>query len=459
MPQWLLYVGSFVIVLGVIIFVHELGHFTAAKAVGIHVHRFSLGIGAPIPWLTARWGETEYCISWLPLGGYVKMAGMGDDGAMAQAEGGPIASGPPVSPERAFDKKPLPARALVISAGVIMNFVFAMVVYAVLAATVGRAVEPTTQVDSVIPDSLPRGAQSLLSLERGDRITSVNGRAVTVWNDIEDAFLGGGDSLVLGVDGKPALILPIPGTDVEGRIRALVAMAPLPAAAVGAVAPRSPADRAGVAAGDTILAIDGDSVRSWVHMASLIRPRAGDTLTIALLRNGAVREVLVVPEAGLLADPSDTAAAKRGAIGVSWAVGTRRVREPPLRAIQVGVLQTVTETGRVLRVLQGLLLRDVSPRQLGGPIMIGQMSGQVAQLGVASLVAFMALLSINIGVLNLLPIPVLDGGHLVFLGIEGLRGRPLAPRVRGWAEQVGMFLLVALVLWAFWSDINRLLGR
>jgi len=458
MPGWLLYVGSFVVVLGVIIFVHELGHFMAAKAVGIHVHRFSLGIGPPIRWLTARWGDTEYCIAWLPLGGYVKMAGLGDEGAMAQAEGGPAAGWDKVPPERTFDHKPLPARALVISAGVAMNFLFAFGVYTVLAGTVGRAMEPTTRVDSVIPDSLPERARPLLTLQRGDRITAVNARPVAAWNDIEDAFLGGGDSLVLGIEGKPALTLHIPGTDVEARFKALISLAPLHAAVVGGVAPGSPASRAGIAPGDTVVAIDGDTVRSWVHMASFIQPRAGDTLTVALLKDGVVREVRVVPQAGLGAAPGDTAAVERGAIGVSRELVIERVREPPLGAIRAGAAQTVTETARVLRLLKGIVQRHVSARQLGGPIMIGQVSGQFARLGLASFVTFMALLSINIAILNLLPIPVLDGGHLVFLGIEAVRRRPLTPKVRGGLEQVGLFLLAALVLWAFWNDINRLVG-
>jgi regulator of sigma E protease len=458
MPTWFVYIGSFVVVLGVIIFVHEMGHFLAAKAVGIHVHRFSLGIGRPIRWLTFRWRETEYCVSWLPLGGYVKMAGMGEEGSMAELEGGEAAEAAKVPPERTFDHKSLPARALVISAGVAMNFLFAVVAHAVLAGTVGRAVDPTTRVDSVVPEALPDGAEPLLALERGDRITAVGGRSVGSWNDIQEGFRRGGDSLVFDVAGKPSLTLHIPGYDLERRLRAAAALAPLHAAVIGGVTPGTPAARAGFAAGDTVLAISGDTVQSWGHMAALIRPRAGDTLTIALLNNAAVREVAVVPEAGLGADPRDTTAVSRGAIGISLALDIERIQEPPLRAVRAGAEQMIMETSLVLRTLQGLVMRPGTARQLGGPILIGQMSGQVAQLGLPSFVAFMAFLSVNIAVLNLLPIPVLDGGHLVFLGIEAVRRRPLTSAMRVRFDQVGMLLLIGIVLWAFWNDLSRIFG-
>lgn len=458
-PTWMVYVGSFIVVLGPLIFVHELGHFLAAKAVGIQVHRFSIGLGRPIPGLRFRWGETEYWIAWLPFGGYVKMAGMEEEGPAAELEGGAIEPADDeasrVPPERMFDRKSLPARFLVVLAGVTMNFVFAVLIYMGLAATVGQAVNRSTSIDSVQVDSLPAGAERLAALERGDRIVAVSGTPVTSWRELQEAFLFADDPVTIDVEGRPSLVLQLPRNSVEARARTAAALRPLWPAAIASVAEDSPAERAELVAGDTIVAIDGEVVRSWGHMASLIRPRGGDTLALTLRRSGVERVVRVVPESGLGAAPGE--GEQPAAIGIRPLID--RERHGLASAAVVGFGEAVARTKLVLFFLQELLMLHVSPRELGGPVVIGQVSGQQAQLGLLPLLEFMAFLSVNLAVLNLLPIPVLDGGHVVFLLIEAVRRKPLSTELRARLTQVGFVVLVGIMLFAVANDLLRIFGN
>src|SRR5207245_6759404 len=181
----LLTLASLVIVLGVLIFAHELGHFLVAKVVGIQVLRFSLGFGRPV--IAWKRGETEYWISWIPLGGYVKMAGLEEEGMAGELEGGKASV--PIDPARAFDKKPLWARMAVILAGVTMNVILAFVIYTGLGIAVGNPTRPTTQIDTVLVSRLPQGAKALATLQRGDRITTINGDTVRTWEDVQTHLL------------------------------------------------------------------------------------------------------------------------------------------------------------------------------------------------------------------------------------------------------------------------------
>ena len=359
---------AFIIVLGVLIFVHELGHFLTAKLAGIAVPRFSIGLGPRLWGFT--WGETEYVISVLPLGGYVKMAGMGEDEALEKLEGGKSEMETP--PERRFDAKPIGVRAIVISAGVAMNFLFAIVVFAGL--------------------------------------------------------------------GWYHSYAPVVGEVVEG----------------------SPAAEAGLLAGDRIRAVDGEKVDLWTDFVGIVRERPGETADILVERDG--REIhrtsLIAAFDTVVSDAAgNDTSITLGRIGV-WVDTLNLVRAlSPPAALGLGVRRTGELTVLILDFLGNLVRGKVSARDIGGPVLIGQMSGQAARAGVGALLTIMAILSVNLAVLNLLPIPILDGGHLVFLGIEAVRGKALSLDARARLSQVGFFLILALTVWAFTADILRLTGN
>ncbi|WP_419941854.1 RIP metalloprotease RseP [Candidatus Palauibacter sp.] len=362
-----------VIVLGVLIFVHELGHFAAAKSVGIEVPRFSIGLGPKMAGF--RRGETEYVLSWIPLGGYVKMAGMADEEVVGKLEGG--TESPPGTEERGaagtsprdFDAKPFWARVMVISAGVIMNWLFAVVAFAAIA--MGQGVfEP--------------------------RIVEV--------------------------------------------------------------APGSPAAEAGLRDNDLIRRVDGVSVHDPTQVTMRIERRAGESVDIVVERDGEDLTFVAMPDA--VEQFSDLTGNSRtvGRIGIR--LGADGGRAGPIEALGRGWSSATYWSGAVVQFLTDLVTGRSSAREIGGPIMIGEISGRAARAGFWELLGFMAVISINLAIFNLLPIPVLDGGHLLFLGIEGLRGgRALSVQQRMRFTTVGMVFVLALMLWAVGNDVLRVILR
>jgi len=355
------------LVLGVLILVHELGHFWAAKAVDIEVSRFSIGFG-PRLWGFRR-GETEYVLSALPLGGYVKMEGMADEEVTSKLEG--PSDGPPREPSpRDFDAKPLWARFLVISAGVAMNLLFAFVAF-----------------------SLVAGSQGVFQ------------------------------PLVSGVD--------------EG----------------------SPADSAGIVPGDLVVSVNGRRVESREEVGRLIFGRAGERMQLEVQRDGATRSVSVVPYQAREYDEVARDTVTFGRIGVRFESTEQSFRSLSVaEAVVAGGRETVSWVREVYDFFVRLVTGERSPRELGGPIAIGQLSGMAARAGFWSLLNFMAIISVNLAVLNLLPIPVLDGGHLVFLGIEAIRGKAVSMEQRLRFTQIGMLFVLGLMVWAFANDILRIVG-
>lgn len=356
------------VVLGVLILVHELGHYWAAKAVGIEVQRFSIGFGPKI--LGVRRGETEYVIAAIPLGGYVKMGGMGDD-VMEKIEGGEFKSATP--PEKAFDKKPLWARTFVISAGVIMNMIFAFVAYTGIALAWGVRVELT---------------------------------------------------------------------DADARI--------------GIVTPGGPAAAAGIEPGDLITGVGGVPVDNWAEFVTEVEARPGERVEFHITRGD--RELVRIAELWASEiELEDGSRAEVGRLAVARPLDYAGVA--PLEAVGHGFRQTVATSAMILGFLKNLVTGGVSPRDVGSIFTIGEASGQAAALGLDSFIAFMALFSINLAILNLLPIPVLDGGHLAFLAIEALRGgRPLNARQRLRWSNIGFLVVMGLMAWALSNDVMRLLG-
>jgi regulator of sigma E protease len=446
---------SLIVVLGVLVFVHEAGHFIAAKWAGIYVHRFSLGLGAPIPWLTRRRGETEYSISWLPLGGYVKMASREEDSAAAMLEGGDATARVP--PDRVFEAKPVWKRIVVILAGVTMNALLAWIIFVGLAYKNGRLVNPVTTVGSVDTTGLPAGAAALRSVQPGARITGINGTAVTTWNEIEDALLNAPDDrIVLALDGGRTLELELHPDALTERATVMQALRPLLPAVVDSVAAESPAARAGIQPGDTITSIAGAPVRQWEDVLAAVADRPGKPVTVGVARQGERRDIDLTLAS---AEVTQNGAKRRvGRIGVYVDLPGRREPLSFGEALREGTAATGVAATQIVRTVRGLFSGRVSTREVGGPILIGQMAGRTAQLGLDEFLAFMAFISVNLAVLNLLPIPVLDGGQFVLLAAEGVLRRPLPLKLRERLTAVGLVFVVLLMVLAFSNDIRRLLG-
>lgn len=449
-------IAAFVFVLGVLIFVHELGHFLAAKAVGIGVPRFSIGFGPATP-VKFRRGETEYVVAWFPLGGYVKMASREEQEAMGALEGGETPESFP--PDQLFENKPLWARVVVISAGVFMNALFAWVVYAGVAGLYGRTEDSTTIVDNVDAELLPVTARHLADIPRGTQVIRINGDSIRSRDAAARAILDPtSDRLRLDFAGDVApVILPIRGTDTEERQAVWSAIYWEWAPVVGTLRAGGPAAEAGLAVGDRFVSIEGDTIATFYDLFRVVDARPGDTLRLVARRGDALVELDVVPEALDQRDPTGEARPV-GRIGVDPEFDFLRIRYGVVGAMAEGWRQTVVGAELVWVTLKGFVTREVSPREIGGPIFIGQLSGQLARVGLAALLEFMALLSVNLAILNLLPIPVLDGGHLVFLAVEGVRGRPLSLKSRMRLIQVGLFILLGLMVFVFTNDILRIFG-
>jgi regulator of sigma E protease len=450
---------AFVFVLGVLIFVHELGHFLAAKAVGIGVPRFSIGFGPATP-LVFKKGETEYRVAWFPLGGYVKMASREEQEMMGTLEGGAVEEQFP--PDRLFESKSLPARILVISAGVVMNAVFAWMVYVGISLGYGKVEDPTTQISRVDEELLPDEARALANLPFGTQIIRINGDTMSSRNDIDETILDvTSDRLRFEfAGGRTPVTVPIPGTAASKRMDLDGALIPLHQPRVGLVAPGRPAAEAGIEPGDVVVRIDGDTIRTWDEMVNVIEPAAGDTLVVTLARADSLLDVVLVPTEQTVRDRVSGESRQVGQIGIgSQGFEPIRVEFGLGEAMAEGVRLTWEDVRRVLFTLKGMIVLQISPRELGGPIFIGQMSGQVAAAGMLPLLAFMAFLSVNLAILNLLPIPVLDGGHLIFLFIEGIRGKPLSLTVRLRLTQVGLFVLLGIMVFALTNDLFRVIGK
>jgi regulator of sigma E protease len=447
---------ALIVVLGVLIFVHELGHFVAAKWAGIYVHRFALGMGTPVKALSFRRGETEYAICWLPLGGYVKMASREEDPAAAALEGGPAATMGP--PDRVFEAKPVWKRMIVILAGVVMNVLFAWLVFSALNFTNGATVYPVTTIGEVSAAGLPPGAEELSRLVPGDSITSVAGRPVASWQDVQDGFIStAADSFAVEVAGKSPVMIRIHRDALEARVRAAQAVLPYIAPVIGQVVTGGPGDRAGLETGDTLLAVNGQPIARWQDAVARIEAHPDQDLRLSVGRAAGRVELTAHTLADIEADSA----------GVERRVGKLRVgpllpeHHVPLglwASMTTGAEQTLAVSTQIVRVVRGMFSGRVSTREVGGPIAIGLAAGESAQLGLVAFLAFMATISVNLAVLNLRPIPVLDGGQFLFLLGEAILRRPLSVRLRERFTFVGLVLVGLLMILAFSNDIRRLLG-
>ncbi len=457
-----------IVVLGVLIFVHELGHFMAAKSVGIEVQRFSIGLGPTM--FGFRRGETEYVISWVPLGGYVKMGGMGDE-VMDRLEGGAEegveegtsegAAEQPRQPRPSdFDGKPIWARTFVISAGVIMNMLFAFAVYTGVNAAWGLPELAENRVGEVLSELLPAGAEALAELPAGARLISVGDHQVDHWGDVRDGFLEAPTGPLTIVTGEPGGAVEIEvAADPGERAQILRGLMPWIDAEVGLLTQGSPAERGGLETGDRVVVAGGVPMTNWYDFVDVVEARPDIRTELSLMRGGRSLTRFVTPDAVTEDDPVTGESVTVGKVGIYAPSGELVYRDVSMaRAVQLGYAETVGISALILDFLRDLVTGGESPRSLGSIVTIGSFAGQAAQLGIETFLRFMAMFSVNLAILNLLPIPILDGGHLVFLGIEAVRGKALSLEQRLRWSHFGFVILMGIMLWALSNDILRLFG-
>ena len=445
-----------ILVLGVLVFVHELGHFVTAKWAGVGVPRFSIGLGPRV--VGVQVGETDYCLSAIPFGGYVKMAGMEGEEAFEGLEGGASEEdSSPVPPEKRFENKSVAWRLAILSAGVLMNFVLGWLIYVGLAWRDGIPTVDGTRVAAV--DSMVAGAHPGIEGLVGEEIATVEGRPVSNWLELSEAAFGVDDAeLELGLASGRELEIPVSGQGDRERI--LFGLVPLVSSVIEEVQDESPAARAGIEPGDRIVSIDGIETASFDRLSEVVRERPDRILPVVVERvvDGQPRRMTLTVETGVEKAPraTDGKFVDVGVLGVGAKI--ERIRLGPGEAVVAGTQAAGRASMLILGGLYDIVTGGVSLKAVGGPVAIGQLTGHFARQGVSSLLGWVALFSINLAILNLLPIPVLDGGHILFLGIEASRGRPLSTNQKLRLSQVGLAFLVLLMAWAFTADILRIVG-
>jgi len=441
---------SFVVVLGILILVHELGHFFMARLAGVGVERFSIGFG-PVLW-RVRGKETEYCVSAIPMGGYVKM--MGDD--ENPLEGG---KGGTIDPAKAFNTKPLIARFLIVFAGPAMNFILAAVIAALMFMLIGRPVAPA-EIGRVTEG----GPAAQAGLKTGERLVAVDGKPIQYWEDLARVVQSaGGRALSVTVRGpggeRTVTLTPAQAKrkDLFGDEQAVweVGATPYVPAAIGDTVSGDPADAAGLKPNDVVTAIEGQPVLAWDELAEKIHQRAEQPTRLEVKRGGETLTITVTPKKGKIPGP-DGKETEVGLIGIRPSGAVTFVRSNPITSIWDGLVWSVDVTVKTAIGLYKIVVGQLDRSNIGGPIQIAKTAGEQARQGIVSLALFTAVISINLFLLNLLPVPMLDGGHLLFFALEAVLGRPLSVRKREVAQQVGFALLMLLMVFAFYNDFKRI---
>lgn len=445
---------AFLVAIGVLVAVHEYGHFIAARAIGVKVLRFSIGFGRPLWLRRAGPDRTEYCLSAIPFGGYVKLLDERDC-PVALAE-----------QPRAFNRQPVPARVFVLAAGPALNFVFAIIAYWAMFMIGVPGTRPV--VGEVTPDTIAARA----GLAAGDEIVAVAGRATATLEGavvaILDGMLDSGEILltVRGEGGERTLRLDTAGRAAEltepGRLFTGLGFQPwqpqLPPV-FGDILPEGSAARAGLRPGDRIVTADGAAIGNWPEWVEYVRARPGATVALVLERDGVRLDV------SLPVDRADAADGPIGRIGASPQVpegvfdAMRAVEHyGPVAALGNALSRTWEMSSLTVRMIFRMITGDVSVKNISGPINIAQYAGYSASIGLAPFLSFLAVVSVSLGILNLMPVPMLDGGQIVYQLAEAAKGSPLSERSQLIGQQVGIFFLLVLMSFAFYNDISRLLG-
>ena len=429
-----------VFVFGLLVIIHELGHFLAAKWMGVRVERFSIGF--PPRLFGKKIGDTDYCVSAIPLGGYVKMSGMIDESMDKNISGA----------DYEFSSKPVWKRIVIITAGVVMNFFLAVLILTVINYTQGERITPFTEI-SLVGEN---GIAQKIGFERGDRILAVNGVAVKSLENIMQEYVRNLNSdidfLVQRGDRKINLVYQKEWFS-EANAEYLDIMF-MPPAKVGNVYSDMPAGQLGLQHGDEIVEIAGSPVKNWLEMTELIRQHAGDTIQINWIRDGNLQSAQIIP-AKFEETDSTGQTILVGKIGIEQYFEHHPVSLP--KAVYNGFNNTFRLMALNMRGLWWVLTGTKSAKEVvGGPIMVAKLAGDAADAGWEALWTLIAALSAILAFFNILPIPALDGGHLFFLIIEGIMGRPLSMKTRLIIQQVGMAILLTLIIFILYIDLRRL---
>lgn len=479
---------AIIFVLGVVIFVHELGHFVAAKWAGVYAPRFSIGFG-PALW-SRKWGETEYMIAAFPLGGYVRMASREDE-QVAFLEGGAEQTAPhleltgandarlldeqkmepkrprhydpngmapfgprPVPDDRLLESKPLWKRLVILTAGVIANFILAIVVFSVVYGLWGAPYIATRVVGQIQP---PAEAPQLAQIAAGDTLVAVNDVTLTSWRDFTDAVLQT-DSPTLHIRTQRAVV-DVPVGPIESPTRRAVAGSMLPRSPpiiTSLLAGPGPAKDAGLEPGDSVVTVNGAPVHAWHELVNVVERSAGQPVQLDVARGDERLSVTVTPDARVDTLPGTDSARTVGKIGVYYPLPPLEYeRVPVTTAVGNGVRESIAFTGMILGVLRDLFTGRASPRELGGIVTIASQSAEAARTGLQTLFRFLAVISLNLAVFNLLPIPILDGGQITLNVLEAVRGKPFGERTRAFLAYLGLSLIGLIFVLAMFNDLTR----
>ena len=423
---------SFLFVLGVLIFVHELGHFLAARRLGVRVLTFSLGFGPKILKFTR--GDTEYCVSAIPLGGYVKMAGESPDDPRSGA------------PDE-FLSKTKWERFQVLIMGPVMNIVLAVVVMAIVLAQ-GAEVPAYEDQPPVVGAVKMNSAAERAGIVPGDRILTVAGDDVPTWRDMAIAVSMKANrsvAVTLNREGRTMSLDVMPSAEGRyeiGDLGVLPDVSPI----AQKVDPNDPAARGGMQAGDVIYAVNGARMIFPEDLKGVIASHPGEPIDVEVRRAGAPVHLSITP------DKRPTG----GWIGITMVEATRSFKPGPFEAVKLSVVQNATSGVMIFKILGGLFTGSTSVRQLQGPVGIAQLSGESAEAGFIQLLSLMAVISLNLGLLNLMPVPVLDGGHILIMALEGVARRDFSMAVKEKMLLAGFVVLMMLMVTVIYNDLTRI---
>ena len=444
---------AFIVALGVLIVVHEYGHYIVARLCGVKVLRFSVGFGRALATWRLGADRTEWVVAAIPFGGYVKM--------LDEREG-------PVEPaelERAFNRQSVWKRFAIVVAGPLFNFAFAVLVYA------GLFMYGLPEARPLLGSPPPNTLAAAAGVHAGDTVRAIDGEAIATWQELRWRVLQAAlqrEPVRLETQDERGNLAEVkldlrgfPSADVEADVLERVGLRlyrpPLPPL-LGQIVPGGAAERAGLAVGDRIVRADGTPIETWEAFVNAVRSKPGAPLSLAIERAGAARTLEVVPDAV----NAGTARIGRIGAGPQQPEGYAdkllvRVQYGPLASIGRAIAKTWDISVFSLKMLGKMLIGEVSWRHLSGPVTIADFAGQSASLGWVSYLTFLSLISISLGVLNLLPIPLLDGGHLMYYAIEIVKGKPVSERFMELGQRVGLALLLVMMAFAFYNDLNRLL--
>jgi len=424
---------AFVFVLGVLIFVHELGHFLMARRIGVRVLTFSLGFGPKL--LSFRRGDTEYCISAIPLGGYVKMAGENPEDTRTGADD-------------EFLSKSKWQRFQVLVMGPVMNILLAIVVMAVVLYQ-GAQLPLYEQQPVVIGAFSPNSVGEKAGLRLGDRIVTIDGKTIDTWEQFSMAIVSKAKrevSIGFVRDGQNQTLNLVP--DAQGKFEmGDIGVQPLIHPQVEDVSKGQPAEEAGLQGGDVIMAAGGETNVGYEHLLAAIKSHSHQPLPLTVKRGDRLMEITVTPRPN----------GPQVMIGAHIKpLETHTVEPGPLESVKLSLSKNWEWTRLIVQTLAGLFTRETSVKQLMGPVAIADLSGTAAQAGLIQLFSLMAMISLNLGLLNLMPVPVLDGGHIFILALEGLARRDFSMKVKEKMLLAGFVLLLMLMVTVIYNDLMRI---